>query len=599
MPVSVKGKLATLCGSILAGFILVFAVDYLESRRTERTLALEQLTVTARIQALEMRRQEKNFFLRHDPEALAAVRRHQQAAVSAIETIRALDPDHDPLCDAALAQLGAYLTGFMAMAGSSDIPDEADPVALYLERSQSLEQLAAVHPTLAPAINRLMRLEKHWLASGTPDDLTRLRREGTRLQETARQESAPPGETARVLADYLTTLAAYAGRVEQAGSTEAAFVAAARALEPVTEDLRTRYEAKRHDITRSADLIVAALQLTILLLVALAAWGLFRSVAVPLAELGRHARRVARGEDGDLDPAAFSGEFQELATDLAHMESHLRATIRDLADKEREAAEKARQARLARQRAEELSRVKSDFLGLVSHELKTPLTSMVGFAQVMRKRLERGVFAKAARNDYELAAETARYSHNLAIMLEEGRHLTGLIDNVLELAALESGDLPLTLAPVSITDIVDRAAMPHLGAITLKGLAFTRDIPSDFPLVRCDRDRMVFVLGQLLSNAVKFTRNGHIACRVHREADMAVIAVEDTGQGIPPNMHEVVFEKFRQLGDATTGKMPGLGIGLAASRAVVEHHGGVIRIAGQPGCGVAVTFTLPLAEASA
>nr|WP_246198089.1 HAMP domain-containing sensor histidine kinase [Solidesulfovibrio aerotolerans] len=576
----------------MAGFVLVFVVDYLESRCIERMLTLEQLAVTARIQALEMRRQEKNFFLRHDPEALAAVRGHQKAAVSAIETIRTLDPDHDPLCDAALAQLGAYLAGFMAMAGSPDIPDEADPVALYLERSQSLEQLAAVHPALAPAINRLMRLEKHWLASGTPDDLKRLRREGARLGETARQESTPPGEADRVLADYLTALAAYAGRVEQAGSTEAAFVAAARALEPVTEDLRTRYETKRHDITRSADLIVAALQLTILLLVALAAWGLFRSVAGPLAELGRHARRVARGEDGNLDPAAFSGEFQELATDLARMESHLRTTINTLADKERE-------ARLARQRAETLSRVKSDFLGLVSHEFKTPLTSMVGFAQVMRKRLERGVFAKAARNDYELAAEAARYSHNLAIMLEEGRHLTGLIDNVLELAALESGDLPLALAPVSIADIVDRAAMPHLGAMTLKGLAFARDIPGNFPLVRCDRDRMVFVLGQLLSNAVKFTRSGHIACRVRREADMAVVTVEDTGQGIPAAMHEVVFEKFRQLGDATTGKMPGLGIGLAASRAVVEHHGGVIRIAGQPGHGVAVTFTLPLAGAGA
>jgi len=598
VPVSVKGKLAMLCGCILAGFVLVFVVDYLESRLTERTLTLERLAVTARIQALEMRRQEKNYFLRHDPEALAAVRRNQKAAVGAIENIRALDPDHDPLCDAALAQLGAYLTGFMTMAGSPDIPGEVDPVALYLERSQSLEQLAALHPALAPAINRLMRLEKHWLASGTPDDLMRLRREAARLRETDSPETASAGDTARVLADYLTTLTAYASRLEEAGSTEAGFVAAARALEPVTEDLRARYETKRRDITRTANLIVAALQVGILLLVTLAAWGLFRSVAGPLAELGRHARRVARGEDGHLEPSDYSGEFQELAADLARMETHLRAVIRDLAGKEREAAEKARQARLARQRAEDLSRVKSDFLSLVSHELKTPLTSMVGFAQVMRKRLERGVFAQAARNDCELAAETARYSHNLSIMLEEGRRLTGLIDNVLELAALESGALALNFGPASVSDILDRAATPHLGAITLKGLTFVRDIPNDFPLVRCDPDRMVYVLSQLLSNAVKFTHNGHIACRARREGNMAVIIVQDTGEGIPQEMREAAFEKFRQLGDATTGKMPGLGIGLAAARAVVEHHGGSIRLEGQPGAGVTVAVAIPLAEAA-
>lgn len=599
MPVSVKGKLETLCGCILAGFVLVFAVDILEAWLTERTLTLERLAVSARIEALEMRRQEKNYFLRHDPEALAAVRRHQQAAVAAVETIRTLDADHDPLCDAALSQLGDYLTGFVAMAGSPDTPGEVDPAEAYLERSQALEQLAELHPSLAAPINRLMRLEKHWLASGTPDDLKRLEREAARLGETAQPGAGQPGDAARLLSDYLAALTAYASRLEEAGSTEAGFVAAARALEPVTEALRAHYEANRHAIIRTANLVAAAIQITVLLLVTLAAWGLLRSVAGPLAELGRHARRVARGEAGDLDPAGYRGEFKELATDLASMERHLRATIRDLADKEHEAAEKARQARLARQRAEDLSRVKSDFLSLVSHELKTPLTSMVGFAQVMLKRLERGVFAQAARSDYELAAETARYRHNLLIMLEEGRHLSGLIDNVLELAALESGDLPLTLAPVSVSDLVDRAVTPHMGAISLKGLAFTRDIPGDFPLLSCDRDRMVFVLGQLLSNAVKFTQDGHIACRVRREDDMAAITVEDTGQGIPREMREAVFEKFLQLGDATTGKMPGLGIGLAASRAVVEHHGGDIRIAGQPSGGVAVTFTVPLAQAAA
>lgn len=589
MPLSVKGKLKTLCGCIVAGFILIFAVDFLETSHTERTLALERLAVTARIEALDMRRQEKNYFLRHDPEALAAVRRHQQAATAAIETIRSLDPDHDPLCDAALAHLHNYLTGFMAMAGSPQATDPADPATRYLEASQALENLAALQPPLTAAIKHLERLEKRWLASGTPDDSKRLERDAERLRNAARVSGDPLGETDRVLTQYLTALTDYASRLEDDSSPKAGFVAAARALEPVTEDLRASYEAKRLQISRATGLVVAAIQLTVLTLVALAAWGLFRFVASPLAELGRHARRVARGEAGDLDPAAYDGEFREVAADLARMEGHLRKTITDLAAKERE-------ARLARQRAEDLSRVKSDFLSLVSHELKTPLTSMVGFAQVMRKRLERDSFAQLVAAQPELAAEIARSRANLTIMLDEGRHLSGLIDNLLELAALESGEMPLALGAVPVSDVVDQVAADHAGAMALKGLVFVRDIPDDFPPLRCDRERLLFVLGQLLSNAVKFTNSGHIACRVRRDGEMAVIAIEDTGQGIPPEMREAVFEKFHQLSDVTTGKMPGLGIGLAACRAVIEHHGGTIRIHDRPGGGVTVSITVALAQ---
>ena len=279
------------------------------------------------------------------------------------------------------------------------------------------------------------------------------------------------------------------------------------------------------------------------------------------------------------------------------MESHLLATIRELAAKEREAAEQACKAEAARQQAEELGRVKTDFLSLVSHEFKTPLTSMVGFAQVMRKRLERGPLAEPGHS-LEVVAEVERLRHNLAIMLEEGRKLAGLIDNVLELAALDVGDLPLIQTPLDAAEIVDRAAAPHLAAMKAKGLAFMRDIPGDLPPLRGDRDRLVFVFDQLLSNAVKFTQDGHIACRAGVRDGLAVIAVEDTGPGIPDDMGEAVFEKFFQLGDVTTGKMPGLGIGLAAARAVVKRHGGAITAHGLPGRGARVEVALPLFEAA-
>ena len=303
---------------------------------------------------------------------------------------------------------------------------------------------------------------------------------------------------------------------------------------------------------------------------------------------------MARGEATDLDPASFAGEFRELAWDIRRMENHLVSTIMDLARKENEAAEEARMAREARCRAEDMARVKTNFLSLVSHELKTPLTSMVGFSQVMLRRLERGLFAELAESRPELSQEFSRFHDNLDIMLSEGRRLATLIDNVLELAALESGSSPLAMDAVPLTELVDRAAEPFLAEIAEKGLVLVREIPEDLPPLRCDRERIVYVLRHLFSNAVKFTTAGHIACRARREGDMAVIQVEDTGRGIPPEMREAVFEKFLQLGDHDTGKVPGLGIGLAASRAVVEYHGGFIRISGTSGQGSTVTIGMPL-----
>jgi signal transduction histidine kinase len=594
--VSVKHKLLALFGCILAGFCCIFFVDLLESRRIERTLELERLAVSATFDVLSMRRQEKNYFLRHDAASLAAVRRHQQAAAAAIVAIGALDPGNASEREAALRLLREYLVAFTALAGNSEAPAMDAPAALFLERSQALDRLEDAIPPLSRGLARLRAQEKHWLASGAPASLARLEGDAAQLAVLARAEH--DDAAAGSIEEYLDALRAYAGRVEFAGSPSAAFVAAARALEPVTEALRRHYETERGAIARDAAIASTAIQAAVVLAVALAAWGVFRSVATPLSVLGRHARRVARGEQTNLDPAAFSGEFRSLAEDIGRMEKHLVATILDLARKEREAAEEARRARKARKRAEDLSRVKSNFLSLVSHELKTPLTSMVGFAQVMRKRLERGPLAEAGARDPELAAECARFGENCGIMLDEGRRLTGLIDNVLELADLESGETDLDMEPVAAEDVVTRAVEPFLAAMSEKGLQFLRDIQTDLPPLRCDRERMVYVLRHLFSNAVKFTDAGHVACRVRREDGMAAITVEDTGRGIPSAMREAVFEKFLQLGDSLTGKMPGLGIGLAASRAVVEHHGGSIRIAGAPGRGCQVTVTVPLAEAA-
>lgn len=592
---SVKTKLWILTGCVLGGFCLAFGIVFRENRLAERIRALERLAVRAEIETLQMRRQEKNYLLRRSPDYLTAVREHRQAAGDALDRLRSLDPHPDPLCDRVSELLNAYMAGFESMVASSDPQDPDSQTGVFLARSQALHGLAEADSALGPPLEKLRVWELRWLVQGTPASLKDLLDAAQDLTlAVSRSRIAWSGE--RAVAAYVSALRAYAGKLDDTSSYNAAFAATARELEPVIDTVRRHYEARRRDIARTSTLAVVGVQAGVAVLVLLVCLAVSRGISGPLSRLRRHAGRVARGESTDLDPSVFSGEFRELAWDIARMEKHLVATILDLARKESEAAEEARMAREARRRAEDLARVKSNFLNLVSHELKTPLTSMVGFSQVMLKRLERGLFAELAANRPELSTEFTRFHDNLDIMLAEGHRLAELIDNVLELAALESGHAPLVMNAVSLDDLVDRAVAPFLENIEEKGLSFVRDIPADLPPLRCDRDRMVYVLRHLLSNAVKFTDVGRIACRARREGDMAVITVEDTGRGIPPAMREAVFEKFLQLGDHDTGKVPGLGIGLAASRAVVEYHGGTIHISGAPGRGSTVTVTVPLAE---
>jgi len=592
---SVKTRLWILTGCMLGGFCLAFGIVFRENRLTERIRALERLAVQVEIETLQMRRQEKNYLLRSSPDYLAAVREHDRAASEALDRLRTLDPHPDPLGDKAAQLLASYMAGFESMVAATDPQAPDSQAGLFLARSQSLRGLAAADPGLAPTLENLRVRELRWLVQGTPKALKELLDAAQDLDEAV-SRAGGGGPQQREVAAYGSALRAYAGKLDETSSYNAAFAATARELEPVIDTLRRHYEERRLEVAQASTVAVVGVQAGVAVVVLLVCLAVGRGISGPLSRLRRHAGRVARGEATDLNPAAFSGEFRELAWDISRMEKHLVATILDLARKENEAAEEARMAREARRRAEDLARVKSNFLNLVSHELKTPLTSMVGFSQVMLKRLERGLFAELAANRPELSLEFSRFHDNLDIMLAEGHRLAELIDNVLDLAALESGHAPLVMNAVSLNELVDQAAAPFLDVMREKGLDFVRDIPTDLPPLRCDRDRMVYVLRHLLSNAAKFTDVGQIACRARRDGDMAIISVEDTGRGIPPAMREAVFEKFLQLGDHDTGKVPGLGIGLAASRAVVEYHGGTIHISGAPGRGSTVTVTVPLAE---
>jgi len=258
--------------------------------------------------------------------------------------------------------------------------------------------------------------------------------------------------------------------------------------------------------------------------------------------------------------------------------------------------EEASQARAA---AEQADAAKSSFLSTVSHELRTPLTSVLGFAKIIRRRLEERLFPTIPEDDRKVQQAKRQVIENLQIVVSEGERLTKLIDDVLDLAKIEAGKFTWNMASVSVKDVLDRAAAATASLFEAKSLKLVRDIPPDLPEITGDQDRLIQVVINLISNAVKFTDAGSITCTAHQEGTELLVSVKDSGIGIAINDQPKVFEKFKQVGDTLTDKPKGTGLGLPICKEIVEYHGGRIWVESEPGRGSTFSFTLPIIKQSA
>jgi len=188
---------------------------------------------------------------------------------------------------------------------------------------------------------------------------------------------------------------------------------------------------------------------------------------------------------------------------------------------------------------------------------------------------------------------------NLKVVVSEGERLTKLIDDVLDLAKIEAGKLEWHMESVTIADVIDRATAATASLFEQKGLALVKDVAADLPTVTGDRDRLIQVVINLISNAVKFTETGSVTCRAVRRGSEIVVSVVDTGIGIAPADQPKVFERFKQVGDTLTDKPKGTGLGLPICKEIVEHHGGRVWVESDAGKGSTFSFALPIAgEAS-
>ena len=256
--------------------------------------------------------------------------------------------------------------------------------------------------------------------------------------------------------------------------------------------------------------------------------------------------------------------------------------------------EYAHEMEAARSVAEAANLSKSNFLANVSHELRTPLVSILGFARIAQKRLEERVFPAISDGDVRLQHAQAQVEENLRIILTEGQRLTELINALLDLEKIEAGKMEWDIRPLQIADVISQAVSATASLLIEKKLALVQKVPDHLPLVEGDRAKLMQVVINLVSNAVKFTREGTITIQAHASPEEVIVQVIDQGIGIAPADQDMLFEKFTQVGDPLTEKPKGTGLGLAISKEIIQHHAGRIWVESELGKGSIFSFALPL-----
>jgi signal transduction histidine kinase/CheY-like chemotaxis protein len=290
------------------------------------------------------------------------------------------------------------------------------------------------------------------------------------------------------------------------------------------------------------------------------------AIAKPITRLAASARRMA---GGDFDqPTGSSGP------------SEIRLLARAFTTMGRSIGDLVRREQAARVNAEEASRLKDAFLATLSHELRTPLTAILGWSSMIRGGI----------------TDPKQTLHAVQVIERNAQLQARLVDDLLDVSRMGSGQMRLQLSTVSLAAVLDETVETMRPAAEAKNLELVTHIDGEVPAVRADADRLQQVVWNLLSNAVRFTpTGGRIDVSLRAVGENAEICVADTGIGLPADFLPYAFEPFRQADSGTTREHGGLGLGLAIVRHIVELHGGTVRAA-SPGDGQGASFivTLPI-----
>src|SRR5581483_4079810 len=267
------------------------------------------------------------------------------------------------------------------------------------------------------------------------------------------------------------------------------------------------------------------------------------------------------------------GEFPQQTVELLQTFAAQSVLAIENANLFHEIEEKGRQLQLASQH-------KSQFLANMSHELRTPLNAILGYTELILDAIYGEIPDKAR-------ATLERVQVN-------GKHLLGLINDVLDLSKIEAGQLNLTLSDYSVKDVVHNVFSAVESLANNKRLALKVDVAPELPQARGDERRLTQVLLNLVGNAIKFTDQGEVAIKASTADGTVTVAVHDTGPGISAADQSKIFEEFQQADSSTTKEKGGTGLGLAIAKRIVEMHGGRLWVESELGHGSTFSFMVPV-----
>lgn len=280
---------------------------------------------------------------------------------------------------------------------------------------------------------------------------------------------------------------------------------------------------------------------------------LSKKLSSPLIQMEQATRKIAKGDLGIRVKAESKDEIGSLAQ-----------AINDLAFD----LQKYRDSR-------------REFFANISHELRTPMTYLKGYANVLKEKL------------YQTEEEKDQY---LDIIYQESIRLTAMIEDLFELSKMEEGKIQLTLEWIDLSEIIESAVQKTRLQASEKGLVIQSRIQDDLPLVHGDRHRMAQIFINLLDNAIRYTSHGTISVKVWRNFDRIKIYVEDTGIGIPEEELPYIFDRFYRVEKSRSREFGGTGLGLAIVKNLVELQGGTIQVSSEKGKGTRFELTFPISS---
>ena len=301
----------------------------------------------------------------------------------------------------------------------------------------------------------------------------------------------------------------------------------------------------------------------------------FQGVGFDITPSKRAQQELALAQRAKAEAAQMRADAYSAANvELAELNEQLRqaeAIQRAMLEREHEVVERLTQ----------LDRDKTDFVSSVTHELRTPVTSMLGYLELL--------------DDGDAGPLNADQQRMLEAIGRNSRRLLSRIEDLLTVSGVEAGAMRLQAVPMSVQALVDSATSALVPTMRGRDLTLAVDVADDVATIVGDAEKLDRVLINLLSNATKFTPDGgRITIRVRRDVDAVTVSVADTGIGIPVDEQPRVFERFFRSSNAQELAVPGTGLGLVIVKGIVDLHGGSITLESSPGVGTEVTVILPV-----